>query len=62
MRCAGKGLWVSIYDGGFEDWLHGADRLVQRLGSTGLYLIFPDMEMEQAMRLLDHADRHWNRP
>ncbi len=61
VRRAGKGLWVSIYDGDLEHWLRGADRLIDRLGSTGLYLIFPDMTMEQARRLLDHADRHWNR-
>lgn len=60
VRKAGKALWVKVYSGGFEDWLKNVDRLVQKYGSRGLFLMFPEMSMEQANRLLDYADAHWS--
>lgn len=59
VKAAGKGLWTSIYDGGFDDWVDSADRLVKRYGSQGLYLLFPEMEEEQAQVLLRKAEREW---
>ncbi len=59
-RAAGKALWVKVYSGEFEDWLRNVDRLVQKYGSHSLFLMFPEMSMEQAQRLLAYADEHWS--
>jgi len=60
VRAAGKSLWVYLRDGGYDDWVRSADRLVNRFGSDGLYLLFPDMEEEQAYRLIDRAEKYWS--
>ena len=57
---AGKSIWVKVYSGGFEDWLKNVDRIVQKYGSHSLYLMFPEMSMEQAECLLQYADEHWS--
>ncbi len=57
---AGKSIWVKVYSGDFEDWLKNVDRVVQKYGSHSLYLMFPEMSMEQAERLLAYADAHWS--
>ncbi len=57
---AGKSIWVKVYSGEFEDWLKNVDRVVQKYGSHSLYLMFPEMSMEQAQRLLKYADEHWS--
>ncbi|MCI8995293.1 MAG: trimethylamine corrinoid protein 2 [Lachnospiraceae bacterium] len=59
-RAAGKSLWVKVYSGKFEDWLRHVDRLVQKYGSHSLFLMFPEMSLEQAQRLLQYADEHWS--
>ncbi|HIU67903.1 MAG TPA: trimethylamine corrinoid protein 2, partial [Candidatus Caccomorpha excrementavium] len=59
-RAAGKSLWVKVYSGTFEDWIRNTDRIVQKYGSHSLFLFYPQMSMEQAERLLDHADKHWS--
>lgn len=58
-RAAGKSIWVKVYTGDFDEWVAGADRIVQRYGSRGLFFHFPELSMEQAKRLLEHADKHW---
>jgi hypothetical protein len=57
---AGKGLWVNIFDGSFEDWVEKAEKLVATFGSQGLYLLFPDMEERQAIRLIGIAEDKWS--
>ena len=57
---AGKSIWVKVYSGDFEDWLKNVDRVVQKYGSHSLYLMFPEMSMEQANRLIQYADEHWS--
>lgn len=57
---AGKSIWVKVYSGSFEDWLKNVDRIVQKYGSHSLYLMFPEMSMDQAQRLLKYADEHWS--
>ena len=57
---AGKALWIKVYSGEFEDWLRNVDRLVQKYGSHSLFLMFPEMSHEQAVRLLAYADEHWS--
>lgn len=59
-RAAGKSLWVKVYSGDFEDWIRNVDRLVERYGSHSLFLFFPEMSLEQANTLLDHAEKHWS--
>ena len=59
-RAAGKSLWVKVYSGEFEDWLRNVDRIVQKYGSHSLFLMFPEMSMEQAERLLEYADKNWS--
>ena len=57
---AGKSIWVKVYSGEFEDWIRNVDRLVKKYGSHSLFLLFPEMSMEQAAYLLDYADRNWS--
>lgn len=59
-RAAGKSLWVKVYSGEFEDWLRNVDRIVERYGSHCLFLMFPEMSMEQANRLMEHAEKYWS--
>lgn len=56
---AGKSIWVKVYSGEFEDWIKNVDRIVQKYGSHSLFLLFPEMSMEQAVFLLDYAEEHW---
>ena len=57
---AGKSIWVKVYSGEFEDWIRNVDRIVNKYGSHILFLLFPEMSMEQAAYLLDYADRNWS--
>ncbi len=59
VKQANKGIWTSIYDGGFQNWLAGADKLVQRYGSQGLYFIFPTMTEKEADTLMEKAEKDW---
>lgn len=56
---AGKSIWVKVYSGEFEDWIKNVDRIVKKYGSHSLFLLFPEMSMEQAEYLLDYADKNW---
>ena len=49
-----------MYSGEFEDWLRNVDRIVQKYGSHSLFLMFPEMSMEQAVSLLEYADKNWS--
>lgn len=55
----GKSIWVKVYSGGFEDWVRNADRLVRKYGSSSIFLHFPEMSLEQAEILMDHAEKNW---
>ena len=57
---ARKSIWVKVYSGEFEDWIRNVDRIVNKYGSHSLFLLFPEMSMEQAAYLLDYADRNWS--
>lgn len=57
---AGKSIWVKVYSGEFEDWIRNVDRIVKKYGSHSLFLLFPEMSMEQAEYLLDYADKNWS--
>ncbi len=56
---AGKCMWISIYDGDYEDWVASAENLVKRYGSKRLFLLFPIMEEVQAEALIAKADSEW---
>ena len=56
---AGKSIWVKVYSGGFEDWIRNADRLVQKYGSSSLFLHFPEMSLDQANTLMKYAEKNW---
>lgn len=56
---ANKSLWIFLTDGKLNDWIEGADKLVKRYGPEKLYLLFPDMEEEDAIKLLEKAERDW---
>jgi 5-methyltetrahydrofolate--homocysteine methyltransferase len=56
---ANKSLWVMLSDGGINDWLENADKLVKRYGPEKLYFLFPDMEEDDALRLIAKAERDW---
>ena len=52
VRAAGKGLHISINDGGPKDWEESVKRLVKRYGPTGLYFLFPVFpDLESAKRM-----------
>jgi len=59
-RAAGKSIWVKVYTGEFDDWVRNTDRIVAKYGSHSLFLHFPDMSMDQAERLLAHAEANWS--
>jgi hypothetical protein len=59
VRAAGKSLWIQLYDGDFKDWINSAEKLIKRYGTEGLYLIFPDMEEDEAIQLMDKAEKEW---
>lgn len=57
---AGKGLWIKVYSGELDEWIERLDKLVYRYGSNALFLYFSPMTMEQAQKLLDHAEKYWS--
>lgn len=57
---AGKSIWVKVYSGDFEDWIKNVDRIVKKYGSHSLFLLFPEMSMEEAAYLLDYAEKNWS--
>jgi 5-methyltetrahydrofolate--homocysteine methyltransferase len=59
VRKAGKSLWIRVYSGKFEDWIKGADRIVKKYGSRGLFFMFPHMSLEEAEKLFDFAEKNW---
>ena len=59
VAAAGKGLWVQLYDGGLDDWIAGAEKLMDRYGMKRFYFHFPWMSEKEAEKLLDHAGKHW---
>jgi 5-methyltetrahydrofolate--homocysteine methyltransferase len=56
---AGKGLWIKVYTGSYDEWIARVDRLVERYGTAGMFLFFPSMPVEQAEGLLEYAERSW---
>jgi len=58
-RAAGKSLWVKVYTGKVDDWIRNVDRIVKRYGSHSLFLMFPDMALGDAEKLLTFADKNW---
>ena len=59
VAAAGKGLWIQLYDGGLDDWIRGAEALMDRYGKKRFYFIFPGMTLREADKLMNHAHRHW---
>lgn len=60
VRAAGKSLWIRVYSGDYDDWIRGADRIVKKYGSRGLFFMFPHMSRAQAEGLLEYARRNWS--
>ncbi len=59
VREAGKGLWIQIYNGYVDDWIRGADGIVDRYGIRSLYFQFPAMSEKDADKLMNHAEKYW---
>ncbi len=59
VAAAGKSLWIKVYSGSFEDWISNMDRIVQKYGSARLFFFLPEMSYEQAVRLIDYAEKNW---
>jgi isopentenyldiphosphate isomerase len=57
---AGKGLWIKVYSGEFDDWIKHVDALVRRYGSNALFLYFPPMPKAQADYLIAYAEANWS--
>jgi 5-methyltetrahydrofolate--homocysteine methyltransferase len=60
VRAAGKSLWIRVYSGDYDDWIRGANRIVKKYGSRGLFFMFPPMSLAQAEGLLDYARKNWS--
>lgn len=56
VRSVNKSLWISISDGGIEDWIASTKRLIKTFGREGLYLLFPVMEEQEAKRLIGETE------
>ena len=60
VKAAGKSLWVAIHDGNLNDWIESGNRIVQRYGSDGLYLLFYAETTEaEAAYLVNYAEKNW---
>ncbi len=59
VAAANKSLWIMFSDGGINDWIESADKLVTRYGPERLYFLFPVMEEEDALRLMKKAETDW---
>ena len=59
VAAANKGLWIQLYDGGLNDWIRGAESLMDRYGKKRFYFLFPGMSMRDADTLMNHAHKHW---
>lgn len=59
VSAAGKSLWIQLYDGGVDDWIQSAERLMNRYDPRKLYFVFPDMPVRDAEVLMHHAHAHW---
>lgn len=51
-RAAGKSLWILVTEYNPDYWVQATRRLIERYGNKGLYIIYPDMEMEDAELLM----------
>jgi 5-methyltetrahydrofolate--homocysteine methyltransferase len=60
VRKAGKSLWIRVYSGEYPDWIRGADRIVKKYGSRGLFLMFQHMSQAEAEHLIEYADKNWS--
>lgn len=56
---AGKSLWVMLQDGGVQDWIRGAERLMDKYGKHRFYFVFPEMSEWDADILMKRADEAW---
>ncbi|MCL2572819.1 MAG: trimethylamine corrinoid protein 2 [Defluviitaleaceae bacterium] len=56
---AGKALWIKVYTGEHEEQLKRVDRLIDRYGTSGMFLFFSPMPIAQANHLLEYAERSW---
>jgi hypothetical protein len=59
VRIAGKSLWIQVYDGDIEDWIKNSEKIIKTFGSDGIYLIFPEMDEDDAEKLLERANGYW---
>jgi hypothetical protein len=61
VKKAEKSLWIASRQSSFEAILATGDRLVNRYGSDGLYLLlwWKNATEEEGLRLMDHAEKHW---
>ena len=57
---AGKSLWLKVYSGGVEDWIRNMERIVKRYGSARLFFFLPEMSYEQAVTLIEYAEKNWS--
>ncbi|MCL1857948.1 MAG: trimethylamine corrinoid protein 2 [Oscillospiraceae bacterium] len=60
VKDAGKAMQVNIHNGGYEDWVNAADKFIKRYGCKGVYFLFPEMNSEQANRLIKKAENEWH--
>ncbi len=63
VKKAEKSLWIHTAQPSFEALLAAGDRLVNRYGPDGLYLVlwWDGATEEQGLRLMEHAEKHWSR-
>ena len=57
---AGKSLWATVSDGKLNDWIASGDRFINRYGSKATYLLFPEMDIASAEKLMTHAEKFWH--
>lgn len=61
VAAADKSLWIQLYNGGVDDWIQGAESLMNRYGKLRFYFIFPGMSMADADKLMNHAYKYWEK-
>ena len=60
VTAAGKGLWIQLYDGGVNDWIRGAESLMERYGKKCFYFHFPTVSEKEADYFMNYILTHWD--
>ena len=53
----GKGLWISMDQGGVERWIEKSRSIVKRYGTAGIYFLYADLIDQDAQKLASEVEK-----